>query len=312
MIMMVLVPLSASASAEDSLVVVFWNMENFFDHIDGGEGKSDREFSARGSRHWTSRRFYAKCDAVSKSLMWMGDRYGRLPDIIGMAEVENKDVLYKLLKSTSLRKSDYRIVHYDSGDRRGIDVALLYRESVMTLVSTTRKVPEYEDEKLPTRDILHVEMFLRDGRRLDFIVNHHPSKFSGETVSARKRDAAMVALRELCDSIGNGTLVAMGDFNDTPEGASFRILEDCLENKGRELHRKGYGTIRYEGKWELIDMFLVSPELDPVSEMEICRMPFHLVRESRHPGEKPFRTYSGPRYIGGISDHLPIVLKIFL
>ena len=106
--------------------------------------------------------------------------------------------------------------------------------------------------------------------------------------------------------------MAMGDFNDTPDGISFRMIEDCLENKGMELHRRGDGTIRYEGKWELIDMFLVSPELDAVSEMEICRMPFHMVRESIHPGEKPFRTYSGPRYIGGISDHLPIVLKLIL
>lgn len=296
-------------AARDSLVVVFWNMENFFDYTDGGVGEADKEFSAGGSRHWTSKRFYAKCDAVAKSFMWMGQRYGRMPDVVGLAEIENRGVLVKLLKYTVLRKYDYRIIHYDSGDRRGIDVALLYRESVMSPVSTTLKIPEYEGKRLSTRDILHSRMLLRDGRSIDFIVNHHPSKFGGEGASKGRRNAAMRALKELCDSIGNANVVAMGDFNDSPQGAAFQLIEATLANEGAELHRKGEGTIRYEGKWELIDMFLTGPGVD--AEMEICRMPFHVVREKKHPGEKPFRTYSGPRYIGGISDHFPIVLKIY-
>ena len=295
--------------ARDSLVVVFWNMENFFDYMDGGVTEADKEFSAGGSRHWTGKRFYAKCDAVAKSFMWMGDRYGRMPDVIGLAEVENKGVLVKLLKYTVLRKYDYKIIHYDSGDRRGIDVALLYRESVMAPISMTLKTPQYEGQKLSTRDILHSRMRLSGGRSIDFIVNHHPSKFGGEGASVGRRNVAMMALKELCDSIGSINIVAMGDFNDSPEGAAFQLIEGVLDNKGVELHRSGEGTIRYEGKWELIDMFLTGPGVE--SEMEICRMPFHLVREKKHPGLKPFRTYSGPRYIGGISDHLPIVLKIY-
>ena len=121
----------------------------------------------------------------------------------------------------------------------------------------------------------------------------------------------MRTLKMLCDSLGNADIVAMGDFNDTPDGAAFAMVKDSLVNKGMELHHDGEGTIRYEGKWELIDMFLVGMQLDDVTEMEICRMPFHIVRDTGHPGDKPFRTYSGPRYIGGISDHLPIVLRIF-
>lgn len=295
--------------ASDSLVVVFWNMENFFDYTDEGGGEADREFSSGGSRHWTRKRFYVKCDAVAKSIMWMGDRYGRMPDVIGLAEVENRGVLVKLLKYTILRKYDYKIIHYDSGDRRGIDVALLYRESVLTPVNITLKTPQDGGCKLATRDILHSRMTLADGSSIDFIVNHHPSKFGGEGASEGRRNAAMTVLRELCDSIGNVNVVAMGDFNDSPEGAAFQLIDDCLVNEGVELHRKGEGTIRYEGKWELIDMFLTGPGVE--AEMEICRMPFHIVRERKHPVEKPFRTYSGPRYIGGISDHFPIVLKIF-
>ena len=295
--------------AQDSLVVVFWNMENFFDHTYEGGGEADKEFSSGGRRHWTAKRFFAKCDAVAKSFMWMGDRYDRMPDVIGLAEVENKEVLVKLLKYTILRKYDYKIIHYDSGDRRGIDVALLYRESVMSPVCITLKTPHYGGKKLSTRDILHSRMRLPDGRNIDFIVNHHPSKFGGESVSEGRRKAAMTALKELCDSIGNVNVVAMGDFNDSPEGAAFQLIDNCLVNEGMDLHRKGEGTIRYEGRWELIDMFLTGPGVD--AEMEICRMPFHIVRERKHPGEKPFRTYSGPKYIGGISDHFPIVLKIF-
>ena len=295
--------------ARDSLVVVFWNMENFFDYTDQGGGEADKEFSSGGSRHWTGKRFYAKCDAVAKSFMWMGDRYGRMPDVIGLAEIENRGVLVKLLKNTLLRKYDYKIIHYDSGDRRGIDVALLYRESIMNPVDITLKTPWYGGRELSTRDILHSRMRLADGRNIDFIVNHHPSKFGGEEASEGRRNAAMAALKELCDSIGSVNVVAMGDFNDSPEGAAFQLIDSSLVNKGMELHRKGEGTIRFEGKWELIDMFLTGLGVD--AEMEICRMPFHIVRERKHPGEKPFRTYSGPRYIGGISDHFPIVLKIF-
>ena len=179
----------------------------------------------------------------------------------------------------------------------------------MSPVCITLKTPHYGGKKLSTRDILHSRMRLPDGSNIDFIVNHHPSKFGGESASEDRRNAAMTALKELCDSIGNVNVVAMGDFNDSPEGAAFQLVDSCLVNKGMELYRKGEGTIRYEGKWELIDMFLTGPGVD--AEMEICRMPFHIVRERKHPGEKPFRTYSGPKYIGGISDHFPIVLKIF-
>lgn len=300
-----------SGYAQDSLVVVFWNLENFFDHTDGGAGEADREFSSYGSRHWTSRRFYAKCDAVAKGILWMGDRYGRLPDFIGLAEIENKGVLSRMLRSTALRKHDYDIVHKESGDRRGIDVAVLYRKSSMHLESVSSKTPVHEGKKMATRDILHVEMSLADSSRLDFIVNHHPSKFGGEKASEGRREAAMKALKELVDSLGSGNVIAMGDFNDTPDAASFDIMEGTLTNLGMPLHEEGEGTIRYEGKWDLIDMFMTGPGLTGRSVMEVCRIPFLMTWERKHPGEKPLRTYSGPKYNGGVSDHCPIILKIY-
>ena len=300
------------AQEKDSLLVMFWNVENFFDYIDQGTGESDREFSSFGSRHWTKSRFLAKCDAIAKSIFWISSEYGRMPDVIGLAEVENKGVLTKLLNYTLLRKYDYAIVHKESSDRRGIDVAFLYRRSSMSLVSKSFRTPVYQGEKLSTRDILHAGMRLNDGRNMEFIVNHHPSKYGGEKESEGRRTAAVTTLKELCDSLyacDHGNIVAMGDFNDTPDGEQFETINDILDNKGAPLHERHQGTIRYKGKWELIDFFLSSPGL-VAEEMEIVRIPFLMTYDRRYPGEKPLRTYSGPRYIGGVSDHCPILLWI--
>lgn len=288
---------------------MFWNVENFFDWTDQGTGESDREFSSYGERRWTKNRFYAKCDAIAKTLMWTADRYGRMPDVIGLAEVENKGVLTKLLSSTLLRKFDYGVVHQDSKDRRGIDVAILYRKSSMILSSRTFVTPS----DMSTRDILHVRMTFQEGKEVDFIVNHHPSRYGGAEESAERRLEVMGTLKSLCDSLvraGSKDIVAMGDFNDVPTAPQFRIMDSLLVNKGLPLHEKGKGTIRYEGKWDLIDNFLTSPSLR-TSDMEVLRVPFLMTYEKKYPGEKPLRTYSGPRYIGGVSDHCPIVLWIY-
>ena len=305
-----------TVSVNDSkTLVMFWNVENFFDWTDQGTGESDAEFSSMGSRRWTRKKFYAKCDAIAKTLLWIGDSYGRLPDVIGLAEVENRRVLHLLLESSLLRKCGYEIVHQDSGDRRGIDVALLYRNEVYDLSESFITTPQHEGEKLATRDILTVRLRRKtDGEQITFIVNHHPSKYGGSKASESRRNSVMISLSELCDSLlktpENSRIVAMGDFNDNPDGPQFSVMDGLMVNKAQELHQKGEGTIRYEGKWDLIDMFMVSPALKESSVMEIVRVPFLMTREKKHPGEKPFRTYSGPRYIGGVSDHCPVVLVI--
>ena len=302
-------------AAQDEKLVVFWNLENFFDYVDGGEGESDREWSSTGSRRWTKTRFYTKCDAIAKTMFWIGEKYGRMPDVIGVVEVENSGVLYKLLSSSLLRKYDYKVVHYDSHDRRGIDVALLYRSSLYRKVSSSVTVPEYDAQKLSTRDILQVCLESVDGERINVLVNHHPSKYGGSQASESRRDAAMTAMRNLCDSLAVADsgipVIAMGDFNDTPDGEQFRMLDGVLVNKADSLFRTGQGTIRFEGKWDLIDMFMVSGSISEKSAMEILQVPFLMTYEKKYPGLKPLRTYSGPRYIGGVSDHCPIVLTVY-
>lgn len=165
-------------------------------------------------------------------------------------------------------------------------------------------------------------------RHIHILVNHHPSKFSGEKASMHGRELAMVALRDVCDSIArvsDAPIVAMGDFNDTPDGPQFSILEGRLLNLAGPLAAKGEGSIRYNGRWELIDHFLVGGRR-PVAradasggrvgrhcngygvEMSVVRIPFLMTRDRAHSGFKPLRTYSGPRWIGGVSDHCPILL----
>ena len=124
----------------------------------------------------------------------------------------------------------------------------------------------------------------------------------------------MARLSEITDSLakaGFGNIVAMGDFNDTPE--STKEYSGKMKNLAAPLAAKGIGTIKYSGRWEMIDMFFVSPEIAQKSsflEMKVERVPFLTVRDNTHSGEKPLRTYTGPRYTGGVSDHCPITLVI--
>lgn len=310
---------ATNAEQVDENVIVFWNLENFYDYTDGGTGESDAEFSPYGKRYWTSRRFYDKSRLIAKSIFWIGDWCGRIPDVIGVAEVENRSVLSRLLSLTALRKHDYKVVHQDSGDRRGIDVALMYRSDAFEMIDRSFVTPLRHGIKMQTRDILCVKLRrLSDGRVFDFIVNHHPSKFLGSAESEESRETVMKSLCSVCDSLNAvsscidayGGIIALGDFNDTPDGTQFSMLDERLDNACGALFERGEGTIRYEGKWDLIDMFWVSPALAGESCAEILKIPFLMTRERKHPGEKPLRTYSGPRYLGGVSDHCPIILKL--
>ena len=320
--------------------VMFWNMENFFDWRCDSLSVSDAEFSSFGDRHWTRKRFYTKCNAAAKAILWIGSEEGALPDVIGLAEIENAFVLRRLLGATALRKAGYKIVHYDSPDPRGIDVALLYRSSRQELVCST---PIHIDSAR-TRDILHVRLRDKGGGETDYFVCHLPSKYGGEKASLSRRSIAVRRLLFAIDSVAGSeispraslgrndkegaslgrndnavipsapsvipglarNLVIMGDFNDTPDSPAFGELSRRFTPLAAPLAAKGVGTIRFDGKWELIDHFYVSPGLE--AEMRAVQVPFLMAEDRTHGGLKPLRTYSGPRYTAGVSDHLPIVL----
>ena len=299
-----------------SVSVLFWNLENFFDFIDGGAGESDAEFSATGPRRWTKKRFYRKCHAVGKTLLWAGsdESYtgngSGLPDIVGMAEVENRFVLQQLITKTALRKLDYEIVHFDSPDPRGIDCALLYRASRLTLVSA--KPCRVSAPDLQTRDILLAQFRTLGGDSLAVLVNHHPSKYGGGETDWR-REVAVARLRALGDSLaaaGWTRAVAVGDFNDVPEDPVFKGLAPAFSLCRIEGGRSG--SIRFNGEWQLIDLCFVSPALAGAASFSVLEPPFLTERDAAHSGDKPLRTYSGPRYLGGVSDHRPILVRISL
>ena len=287
----------------DSLRVVFWNVENLFDYTDTAASGSDTEFSSRGARRWTKRRFLKKCNVIAKLLYWeAGD--GAPADIAAFAEIENRRVLVALLRETALRRAGYVIVHYDSPDPRGIDVGLIYRRDALRLVhSTPVQVPGPA-----TRDILLCQFVTMAGDSLAVTVNHHPSKYGGGETQSR-RDAALGCLLHLSDSLraeGWERQLAVGDFNEDARSEVFGIMEGRFSNLGKACPD---GSIRFDGQWQLIDNAFVTGRWGAAA-FRVLRAPFLLVRDNAHSGLKPFRTYSGPRYAGGVSDHLPVAISL--
>ena len=289
-----------------SVVIAFWNVENFFDFRDDGVSASEHEFSAAGERHWSKRRFYAKCNGIAKTLLRLGDQIGSLPDVVGLAEVENRFALQQLTSQTPLRKLDYRIVHFDSPDSRGIDCALLYRSGRLRLLEA-RAVPILDDrgDTLATRNLLCCTFIDVQGDTLGVIVAHLPSQVGGEAARPR-RERALRTLRDQALQMGCPT-VCIGDFNEETS-AQQRLDLAPLQDLSLPLQEIGLGTIRYNGQWELIDRCLV---LDCArARMGIFDDPMLCTPDKTFGGTKPLRTYSGPRHLGGLSDHFPIWAEV--
>jgi len=267
------------AAGRDSLLVMFWNVENYFSY---------RDTSAMQGKGWSAKRFYAKGNGICKTIFKVAQQEGRLPDVVAFAEIGDSFVLRQLLKETLLRKIDYSPVHYESPDRRGIDCALIYRRSILSLKDSSPKhLYGPQGEVIPTRDIL-----LAGFDSLDILVNHHPSKVGDNSGSGRT--IAMDRMNFLCDSLleaSHRRILCIGDFNDALWEAD------------------PVGTIKYNGKWEKIDGCFPRGDLD-VSE-RVFADPSLSIKDTKYGGIKPGRTYVGPRYRGGISDHYPILVWIF-
>lgn len=279
--------------------IAFWNLENFFDYAD--------TLSAGRPEGWTSGRFYSKCNGIAKTLMLLGERLGAMPDVVGFAEVGSRSAVSRLLGGTLLRKLDYGIVHYDSPDPRGIDCALIYRKTRLELVYSRACRPAGPGgEAVATRDILLARFRLPEGGEVAVLVNHHPSQLGGSAAGERRR-AAMATMCAICDTLGCPT-VCVGDFNASPDGGGIPPGAP-LEDLSAPLAARGAGSAKYNGEWTLIDRCFVSADLASC-RMEVFPHPSLLVRDSGHSGLKPRRTFSGPRYLGGLSDHLPIYVVI--
>lgn len=287
-----------------SLVAMFWNVENLFDPFDDPL-KNDDEYTASSVRHWTWKRFEAKRDGIAQTIAAAGDVWGELPALVGLAEVENRMVVSQLVRKTWLEECGYGFIHRESPDVRGIDVALLYRKDRFRVAGVdSLRIPS-----VTTRDILYVKLAEQTDLLHVFVV-HLPSKRGGARASDDRRAAALSVLEHAVDSLlqadSRQRIVVMGDFNDTDctvQGLS-AVPNDTLPYAFPRVP----GSLKYHGRWEQIDHFFVSPAVDAV--MRIFAAPFLLEPDKTWLGVKPRRTYIGPRYNGGLSDHLPVILQI--
>ncbi len=298
---------------------MFWNLENFFNTYRNTE-INDEQWTPRGEKRWTRNKYQKKCNDIAKTILLCGDSFQDLPAIIGVSEVENRGVLEDLLENTVLSKLNYEIVHHNSPDKRGIDVGLLYDKDEFTLWDTNKLLVSLPDSSNRTRDILHVEGYANElNKKMHIIVNHWPSKWGGEKLSAPSRLAASLTLKPLLDSLTTydplSLIVVMGDFNDTPESECIsKLLSENIFVSTFIENKEVKGTIKYQGKWEVIDMFIINDNLMS-SNLFLAQSyifsPEHLLEEDRtYLGYKPYRNYLGPIYHGGVSDHLPIILNI--
>ncbi len=296
------------------LTFVELNCENLFDyHHD--EGKDDTEYLPEATRHWTKKRYWQKLNNIAQELLSCSD--DGIPDMIALCEVENDSVLHDLTSRSLLRNAGYEYLMTNSPDLRGIDVALLYSPYTFAPIrSYSIRVTPVEQMR-PTRDILYACGQTVSGDTLHVFVVHFPSRFGGEKYSRPFRQAAADLLCQSVDSIQAVTsepkILIAGDFNDGDESLVIKQIEqhDILNlTKEASAPKDVQGTYRYKGQWESIDHILGSSSIsNKVCAAFIHAPQFLLEEEKRYGGYRPRRTYNGPRYQPGYSDHLPLVVR---
>lgn len=309
-------PLASQSQEFSTFTAAWWNVENLFDTRDDPETDDD-EFTPQGERHWTRRRLSDKVNGIYKTLVQMN-----LPDVVGLGEVENNYVLRELCQGTPLAQIPYRYVHYDSPDRRGIDVALIYRTDRFT-VTASRKVNVSDSaEGYFTRDILIVEGVTSTGDSVCLFVNHWPSKRGGEEADVQRLRIADTLRRQMVELHRQhpaAAIIAMGDMNSTAAEAAIAtgmgFGSDTVNPDGIRLLTLrlpcDIGSHKYQGQWRYIDqMFLLADDPWEVKKLKLLRFDHLLTDDGNRPGQRPKRTYQGPRYEGGLSDHLPMLLRL--
>ncbi len=328
-LLLIFSPAGAGAKQPPQFIVMFYNTENLFDTINDPQTQDD-EFTAAGKLHWTPERYEKKIRDIARVIRDVAPK--RLPDIIGLAEVENRQVLEDLIEKGKLRKGDYGIIHKDSPDLRGIDVALLYKKKTFHTIEHHSIPIQFPRDTTKVRDILYVKGKTDDGEIFHIFVNHWKSRHGGEKATEQKRVYSAVVLRRTIDSIlvfePRARILIMGDFNDEPTNMSImQILNAANKRKNtgaRDLYNLMYdlhnlhdtGTYSYKGHWDMLDQIIISFNL----LQEQNKKGWHTDYEGGHifseewmlydnpkAGRKvPNRTYGGPNYYGGVSDHLPV------
>lgn len=309
----------------------FYNVENLFDTIDQPD-VFDEEFLPGGANLWNTQKYYTKLDRIGEVMTGMCAEFGaEAPVILGLSEIENRYVLEDLINSPRLKPLNYGIAHFDSPDRRGVDVGLIYQKDHFR-VENARSVRLYDssDTSFLTRDQLVVTGML-DDERVSLIVNHWPSRRGGEKRSAPKRNLAADLTRSIVDSLQkidpDSKIIIMGDLNDDPNNES---LLKHLKTKGKmadlkkgdlynpmyNMHKEGIGSLAYQDSWNLFDQMIVSQPLTGTDfssfklyKSRVFNDKMLIQKEGQYKGY-PFRTYVGSNYQGGYSDHFPVYIVL--
>ncbi len=323
--------LKVSAQVDQKLLFAQYNVENLFDYVND-PNKMDEEFLPSSKLEWNKDKYQAKLLNISKVLASMND--GKGPDFVTFCEVENAKVLKDLFKTPLLKSSKYDVVHFEGPDVRSIDVALGYKKGVFKpYKSVPYTVSLSYEQSFKTRYVLLVSGIVNGKDTLHVLANHWPSRRGGQEESNEKRMAAALVAKHITDSLFArnpfASIVVAGDFNDEPEDKS--LLEglkastkesfspNYLYNLFYNQSMKGVGSHCYKNEWSMLDQIIVSGAmLSPLSRIyvdltsaAVYSQPWMLESDPKFSGQ-PFRTYVGQRYLGGYSDHLPVVVNIFV
>lgn len=315
--------------------IAFYNVENLFDY-ERDPSIFDEDWTPDGKNNWTKENYEDKLTKLARVISEIGvDVAGTSPAIIGLAEVENRRVLEDLINEPALLSQDYGIIHFDSPDRRGIDVALFYKKKIFT--PTNYKAYElllYDSQdrskRIYTRDQLLVSGLL-DGEKIHVIVNHWPSRYGGEKRSRPNRIKAAELNKHIMDSLFSedpyAKIITMGDLNDDPTSPSVKDVlktkRDRADMKMKELynpmedmHRKGLGTLAYRDAWNLFDQIIISTELTKKDyssyrfyQAGIYNKNYLQTPRGQYKGY-PFRMFANGGYTGGYSDHFPVYIYL--
>ncbi|MCF6357275.1 MAG: endonuclease, partial [Draconibacterium sp.] len=291
-------------------------------------GKRDGEFTPDGSKKWTPDRYQNKLDTLARVLSSINKN--ELPEIIGLCEVENRKVVVDLANSGQLAKGNYEVVHYESPDFRGIDCALLYRPDEFKVIeSFPVKVSFKDNADYITRDILYVKGRTLNREEFHIFVNHWPSRIGGVAKTESKRVEVARILKGKIDSVQaaapKAKIIVLGDMNDEPSNKSLVEILSAqkpgsqnaeLVNLMYPIHENNLGSYNYRGNWNMLDNIVVSTNLLDKKGFEcIDKKGFVFSTEwmehkNRSGQISPCRTYGGPNYYGGISDHFPVYFML--
>ena len=335
------------AAQKQNYVIGFYNLENLFDIYDDPV-KNDAEFLPEGKNKWTQAKYDKKQANMARVIRAMRDENGRYHTILGVSEIENRLVLEDLVSQPSIADANYQIVHYDGPDRRGVDVALLYKPEQFTLLDSesipynfegTKEVISLDKEQqdyFRTRDILMVHGLIA-GEHFAFYVTHLPSRVGGKGDDLRSRGAEIIYNHAvgMMQKYPGIKIAVMGDMNDNPTDDSQAVWLHGKENPQdvgpadffnpfTRMLKDGYGSLAYQGSWNIYDIIQVNYNLlnAPDGGLRIRKLnkkkdyygrvfhqPFMTQQTGPYKGT-PFRTFSNGAFVGGYSDHYPTYIVI--